>query len=346
MALRARRLSPGLSNWPTLKQALAGPTHAVEALQAAGCSEALTEGQYGAVLKVCKSARAGRTCTTDACIVLKTVKPDVPEGPQWDRTDWATMVRTKQDVPREAYVLAHEAKMLYAIQQGLKASDAARHIQAFVAARAAPTKGPWLITEYIRDGVPLAQAAQSPFKASVGRNAPEYLLETLLVLRAIRQVLPDFVHADLHSNNIFLVPRTHACTLEGPSGSRRFSEKASVVLLDFGLSQANGLRGPKQAQLSTTKGLWYLDVFMTIEAFWFEADGSSMKDTFLETRSTRLPRGPKALLEALALEVFGPDGLRQLGNTAMSALSIVNDAPPRSSWTLDKVIGRLEDMLG
>lgn len=227
------------------------------------CTTYILNGNYGTILKACFKTKGD---CRPPCFAIKYV-PETPESN-------SLALKFQYDV------LAHESHMMYLITKSLEhsTSELPNHIEKYLGSIVPNTTTPWLFTEYIT-GVTLASSGISK---NISTNLVSLYLETLLVLNALSEILPGFVHGDLNPGNIFLVRRSTkhpSCRYDIVSSYNNdgnptieeytFSEPYMIKLIDFGFAECDTYKWQSHpASAVSIAGLWQLDAYMALATFY------------------------------------------------------------------------------
>ncbi len=230
-----------------------------------GCTSYVNKGNYGSVMKACKTSDQG---CIPPCYSVKYIPamagPDAPI-----------------EAKRAANILAHEAQMMYMMTSESKNTGDHEYINHFPQYQSSIipiNESPWLATDFVT-GMTIEALLEGPVSNNISILAPLLYLQTMLILYNIGRINEGFVHGDLNPGNIFILPRpkSHAqCRMEGPPSEAidfmpavfKFNEPYYVKMIDFGSSESYLLRyADNPVAGKSIAGQWEIDAFMAACSF-------------------------------------------------------------------------------
>ncbi len=235
-----------------------------------GCTSYVNKGNYGSVMKACRSSEQG---CIPPCYSVKYI-PAMAEPV------------ASAEAKHAASILAHEAQMMYMMTSESKNTGDREYINHFPQYQSSIiplNASPWLATDFVT-GMTIEALLEGTVQNNIAMLAPILYLQTMLILYNLGRLNDGFVHGDLNPGNIFILPRpkSHAqCRMEGPSSEAldfmpavfKFNEPYYVKLIDFGSAESYLLNyNDNPVAGKSVAGQWEIDAFMAACSFHDLAD--------------------------------------------------------------------------
>jgi hypothetical protein len=254
----------------------------------------ITKGLLGVEPQVIKSGAYGtfeKACikngNTETCFGIKYVSPNISQNTE----NTKTLELTKKVLEHEIEIMIELKDVINTVIDDDSIIEIKNHTENYMGSIIPDNLTPILLTEYI-DGFTLDS---NKLPEDITNNIISYYFQLMLVLRNINNYLSGFVHADLHGGNIFFTkrlsdhPECHFKIWDSSIEDNKevvFNNNYVIRIIDFGLSETDKIRKPTIVEDLIVKqsylGLWQLDAFMALKAFYIATPDTNPQKTKLK----------------------------------------------------------------